>query len=77
MLNIVELKKLHTDLMKRIEGQKGQTTEIKSFEVDEKVYLQMDNIWTKRKSKKLMNKSIRSFMIKRNIKELSYKLDLS
>jgi len=44
MLNIVELKKLHTDLMKRIEGQKGQTTEIKSFEVDEKVYLQMDNI---------------------------------
>jgi len=39
MLNIVELKKLYTDLIKRIEGQKKQTTEIKSYEIDEKVYL--------------------------------------
>ncbi len=76
MLNIVELKKLYTDLMKRIEEQKKWTTEIKSFKVDKKVYLQIDNIWTKKKSKKLMNKSIESFMIKRNIKKLSYKLDL-
>ena len=36
----------------------------------------MDNMWTKKKSKKLMNKSIRPFMIKRNIKGLSYELDL-
>jgi len=39
MLDIAELKKLHTDLTKRIEGQKGQTTEVKPFEVGEKVYL--------------------------------------
>jgi len=31
----------------------------------------------KKKSKKLINKSIESFMIKKNIKELSYKLNLS
>ncbi len=31
----------------------------------------------KKKSKKLMNKNIELFMIKRNIKKLSYKLDLS
>ncbi len=39
MLNIAELKKLHTDLIKRIEEQKRQTIEIKSFEIDEKIYL--------------------------------------
>ncbi len=77
MLNIAELKKLHTDLTKRIKGQKKWSTEIKSFEVGEKIYLWMNNIWTKKKSKKLINKSIKSFMIKRNIKELSYELDLS
>jgi len=44
ILNIAELKKLHTDLMKRIEGQKEQTTEIKSFEVDERIYLWMNNM---------------------------------
>ncbi len=76
ILNIAELKKLHTDLTKRIEGQKGRTTEVKPFEVGERVYLQMDNMQTKKKSKKLMNKSIRPFMIKRNIKGLSYELDL-
>jgi len=37
----------------------------------------MNNIQMKKKSKKLMNKSIESFMIKRNIKKLSYELDLS
>ncbi len=77
MLNIAELKKLHIELMKRIEEQKKQTTEIKSFEIDEKIYLWMNNIWMKKKSKKLINKSIKLFMIKRNIKKLSYELDLS
>jgi len=44
ILNIAELKKLHVNLMKRIEGQKRQTTEIKSFEIDKRVYLWMDNM---------------------------------
>jgi len=39
MLNIVKLKKLYTDLMKRIEEQKRQTTEIKSYKIDERIYL--------------------------------------
>ncbi len=39
MLNIAELKKLYIDLMKRIEEQKKQIIEIKSFKVDEKIYL--------------------------------------
>ncbi len=39
MLNIVKLKKLHTDLIKRIEEQKEQTIEIKSYEIDERIYL--------------------------------------
>ncbi len=77
MLNIVKLKKLHTDLIKRIEEQKKWIIEIKLYEVDEKIYLQMNNMQTKKKSKKLMNKNIESFMIKRNIKKLSYELDLS
>jgi len=77
ILNIAEFKKLHTDLTKRIEGQKRQTIEIKSYEVDERIYLQTDNMQTKKKGKKLMNKSIESFMIKKNIKKLSYELDLS
>jgi len=37
----------------------------------------MNNMQMKKKSKKLMNKNIESFMIKRNIKKLSYELDLS
>jgi len=39
MLNIVKLKKLYTDLTKRIEEQKKQIIEIKLYEIDEKVYL--------------------------------------
>jgi len=39
ILNIAELKKLHVNLTKRIKKQKKQTTEIKLYEVDEKVYL--------------------------------------
>jgi len=36
----------------------------------------MNNIQTKMKSKKLNNKSIKLFMIVRNIKKISYELDL-
>jgi len=44
--------------------------------VEERVYLRTNNIHVKQRSKKLNNKSIEPFKIKRNIKELSYKLDL-
>jgi len=44
--------------------------------VEEKVYLRTDNIHVKQRSKKLNNKSIKPFQIKRNIKGLSYELDL-
>jgi len=67
---------LHKDLTNRIQQQKKQTTKIKPFEVEERVYLRTDNIHVKRRSKKLNNKSIKSFKVKRNIKRLSYELDL-
>ena len=51
-------------------------TEIKPFVIEERVYLKTNNIYVKWRSKKLNNKSIKSFEIKRNIKKLSYKLDL-
>jgi len=38
-LNIAEIKKLHRDLTKRLEEQKGKDTEFKSFQVEEKIYL--------------------------------------
>jgi len=44
--------------------------------IKERVYLRTDNIHVKQRSKKLNNKSIKLFEIKRNIKGLSYKLDL-
>ena len=44
--------------------------------IEEKVYLRTDNIHVKQRSKKLNNKSIKLFKVKRNIKGLSYKLDL-
>jgi len=44
MLNIAKLKKLHTDLIKRIEEQKRQTTEVKLFKIGERVYLWMNNM---------------------------------
>jgi len=75
-LNIAEIKKLHRDLTNRIQQQSKQTTEVKSFVVKERVYLRTNNIHVKQKSKKLNNKSIEPFEIKRNIKGLSYKLDL-
>jgi len=53
-----------------------QTTEVKPFMVEERVYLRTDNIHIKQRSKKLNNKSIEPFEVKRNIKGLSYELDL-
>jgi len=44
--------------------------------VEERVYLRTDNIHVKQRSKKLNNKSMKPFEIKRNIKGLSYELDL-
>jgi len=62
--------------MNRIQQQLRQTIEVKPFEVEERVYLRTNNIYVKQRSKKLNNKSIKPFEVKRNIKELSYKLDL-
>ncbi len=76
ILNIVKIKKLHKDLTNRIQQQKRQTTEVKSFVIEEKVYLRTNNICVKQRSKKLNNKSIKLFKVKRNIKSLSYKLNL-
>ncbi len=76
ILNIAEIKKLHKDLTNRIQQQTEQTTEIKPFVVEERVYLRMNNIHVKQRSKKLNNKSIEPFKIKRNIKRISYELDL-
>jgi len=76
ILNIAEIKKLHKDLMNRIQQQTKQTTEVKPFVIEEKVYLRTDNIHVRQRSKKLNNKSIKPFKIKRNIRGLSYKLDL-
>jgi len=75
-LNIAEIKKLHRDLTNRIQQQSKQTTEVKPFVVEERVYLRTDNIHVKQRSKKLNNKSIKLFKIKKNIKGLSYKLNL-
>jgi len=76
ILDITEIKKLHRDLTNRIQQQSRQMTEVKPFEVEERVYLRMNNIHVKRRSKKLNNKSIKLFKIKRNIKGISYELDL-
>jgi len=76
ILDIAEIKKLHKDLTNRIQQQTEQTTEVKPFEVEERVYLRTDNIHVKQRSKKLNNKSIKPFKVRRNIKEISYELDL-
>ena len=47
------------------------------YRIGEKIYLWTDNIKIKWVSKKLDHWSIEPFMIKRNIKDLSYELDLS
>ncbi len=76
ILDIAEIKKLHKDLTNRIQQQTEQTTEVKPFVIKERVYLRTNNIHVKWRSKKLNNKSIEPFKIKRNIKGLSYELDL-
>ncbi len=76
MLDIAEIKKLHKNLTNRIQQQTEQTTEVKPFVVEERVYLRTNNIHVRQRSKKLNNKSIELFKIKRNIKGLSYELDL-
>jgi len=76
ILDIAEIKKLHKDLTNRIQQQSEQTTEVRSFVIEERVYLRTNNIHVKQQSKKLNNKSIEPFKVKRNIKGLSYKLDL-
>jgi len=76
ILDITEIKKLHKDLTNRIQQQTERTTEVKPFMVEERVYLRTNNIHIKQRSKKLNNKSIEPFKIKRNIKGISYKLDL-
>ncbi len=76
MLDIADIRKLHKDLMNRIQQQMKQTTEVKPFVVKKRVYLRTNNIHVKQRSKKLNNKSIKLFKIKRNIKKLSYELDL-
>jgi len=68
ILNIAEIKKLHKDLTNRIQQQSEQITEVKSFVVEERVYLRTNNIHLKQRSKKLNNKSIEPFKVKRNIK---------
>ena len=76
-IDISELKKLHQDLVQMLQAQPGRTTMVTPYRVGERVYLRTDNIKTKRVSKKLDHRSIGPFMIKRNIKDLSYELDLS
>jgi len=76
ILDIADLKKLHKNLTNRIQQQTKQTTEVKPFMIEERVYLRTNNIHVKQRSKKLNNKSIEPFKIKRNIKGLSYELDL-
>jgi len=76
ILDIAEIKKLHRDLADRIQQQTEQMTEIKPFKVEKRVYLRTNNICVKWRSKKLNNKSIEPFKVKRNIKGLSYELDL-
>jgi len=44
ILDIAEIKKLHRDLMNRIQQQTEQTTEIKPFVIEERVYLRTNNI---------------------------------
>ena len=77
ILDIADMRKLHANLMIKIQQQTEQKTDAEPFKVKEKVYLRTDNIWVKDKSKKLMNKSIELFKVVWNIKKLSYELSLS
>ena len=77
MIDVIELKCLHKNLNRWLQTQHRRSITVKSFKIKEKMYLQTDNIKTKWRSKKLDHKSIESFKILRNIKNLSYKLKLS
>ena len=76
-IDISELKKLHQDLVQTLQTQSERIMMVTPYKIGEKIYLQTDNIKIKWVSKKLNHQSIEPFMIKRNIKDLSYKLDLS
>ena len=76
-IDISELKKLHQDLVQTLQTQSERIMMMTSYKVGEKIYLWTDNIKIKWVSKKLNHQSIESFMIKKNIKDLSYELDLS
>ena len=77
MIDVTKLKQLHKNLNRWLQTQCKRSIMIKLFEMKEKVYLQINNIKTKQKNKKLNHKNIESFKILRNIKDLSYKLKLS
>ena len=76
-IDISELKKLHQDLVQMLQAQSERITMVTPYRVGERVYLWTDNIQIKWASKKLDHQSIEPFIIKRNIKDLSYELDLS
>ena len=54
----------------------GKKLKVEPFWIEERVYLCTDNIWMKTRSRKLSNKSIEPFKIVRNIKKISYELNL-
>ena len=77
IIDVIKLKWLHEDLNKQLQAQHRKLIIIKSYKIKEKMYLQINNIKIKQKSKKLNYKSIKLFTILKNIKDLSYKLNLS
>jgi hypothetical protein len=62
--------------MRRLKNRQKEKQKVKSFQIEEEVYFWMNNIYMKKQSKKLNNKSIESFRIVKDIKEISYELDL-
>ena len=76
-IDISELKKLHQDLVQTLQAQPERIMMVTPYEIGERIYLWTNNIKIKWASKKLNHQSIGPFMIKRNIKDLSYELDLS
>ena len=77
MIDVIKLKQLYKDLNKQLQTQQGKSIMMKSYKMKKKVYLQINNIRTKWKSKKLNYRNIESFIILKNIKNLSYELNLS
>jgi hypothetical protein len=61
--------KLHKDLTNRIQQQTEQTTEVKPFVIEERVYLRTNNIHVKAKKQEVEQQSIKPFKVKRNIKK--------